>query len=94
MKTLKQIIKEEIGLFEQEQVHNLQSLASFVAKNETNDPEMQEIYEPIYLEALQKAFQNGGDEGVVEAFKEMWGTEIYPISKGRYSFSQLYGQHY
>jgi hypothetical protein len=88
------IIKEEIGLFEQEQVYNLQSLAHFVAQNETNDPEMQQIYEPIYLEALQKAFQSKGDEGVVEAFKEMWGSEIYPISKGRYSFAQLYGQHY
>lgn len=88
------IIKEEIGLFEQEQIYDINALAHFVAQNETNDPEMQQIYEPIYLEALQKAFRENGDEGVIEAFKEMWGSEIFPISKGRYSFAQLYGQHY
>jgi hypothetical protein len=42
--------------------------------------------EDIILEILQKAFQKNGDEGIINIYKGMTGTDIEPLSKGRYVF--------
>lgn len=83
------IIQEEIGQY-QRRVYTIPDLANFVTQNISTDQEIKDAYAPIHLEVLQNAFREGGDEGVVKAFKDMWGSEIFVIGKGRYSFEKLY----
>lgn len=85
----KRIVQEEIGQY-QRKVYTIQDLANFVTQNISTDQEIKDIYAPIHLKVLQDAFRSGGDEGVVEEFKEMWGSDIFVIGKGRYSFEKLY----
>src|SRR5690606_31793004 len=85
----KKIVQEEIGQY-QRRVYTIPDLANFVTQNISTDQEIKDIYAPIHLKILQDAFRSGGDEGVAKAFKDMWGSEIYIIGKGRYSFEKLY----
>ena len=92
-KAIKNIIKEELQeLLEETQIFSIPDLAKFAVQNMTGDKETKQAYEPLYLEALQDEFREKGDDGVVKTFKEIWGSDIYPISKGRYSFEKVYGE--
>lgn len=87
---LERIIQEEIAQYQQRKIYGIQDLADFVTQNISTDQEIKDIYAPIHLQVLQDAFREGGDYGVVEAFKSMWGSDIYPIGRGRYCFEKLY----
>jgi len=43
----------------------------------------------IYQNILLAAYQEGGDDAVVNTYNQMAGVEIEPISKGRYMFQSI-----
>lgn len=67
-------------------VYNIIDLANFACTNTSTDTEIQCQYLPVYLKILQNAFRKNGDMGVVDAFKDMWGQEIYCVGRGRFVF--------
>ena len=83
MKSVLQIINEEIRLWEYEnqQVHSIQDLGKFM-QHMGYDNRMSDIMTKMLLTAYRKS----GDQGVVDKYLQMTGTQIYPISGGRYVF--------
>jgi hypothetical protein len=67
---------------ENNQIMSLNDLASMGARL-GND-------EQIMLKIFQNAFRNGGDEEVIELAKSMTGQDVYPVSRGKYSFTPMY----
>jgi hypothetical protein len=69
-------------LKEQTKIYNLQNLADIAAKQSGYDRD-------ILLGMLQDAFREG-DEEVKELFQGMVGAEIFIVSRGRYSFAEIF----
>lgn len=69
-------------LNEQTKIYNIQDLADIAAKQSGNDRD-------ILLSMLQDAFREG-DEEVKKLFQGMVGVEIYIVSRGRYSFAEVF----
>jgi len=91
--SVKNIIKEELENFyplettvslvtEQNGILTIRELAE-IGSRTGNDEE-------ILFQIFMDEYRNGGDEAVVELYKSMTGTELYVLSKGKYSISPVY----
>jgi hypothetical protein len=83
MKSVLQIISEEIKLWEYENQHayNVHDLGR-IMQHMGYEKQTTEILTNMLLTAYRKS----GDKGVVDRYLQMTGTHIYPISSGRYVF--------
>jgi len=83
MKPVLQIISEEIRLWEYEnqRAYNIHDLGNAM-QHMGYEKRVSEIMTDILLTAYRKS----GDKGVVDKYLELTGTNIYPISSGRYVF--------
>lgn len=79
------IIVEEVKKFlnEYDKSYTIPELAEMVSR--------MGIEKEIILKLLQDSFRNGGDDYVVETFFDITHIQIYPISKGRYIFTEPVG---
>jgi len=80
-KTILDIIREEVQLFEQTKIYNLQELAELMGN--------MGVDANIALKMLSDKFRNAGDAGVMKMYKEMSGIEIFQVSKGKYCFTPV-----
>jgi len=78
------VINEEIQLFEQQRIYNIQDLAALMERLGFDAGSVGHL-----TNMLQKEFRLRGDEGVVNMYKKMSGVEIHQISKGRYTFEPV-----
>lgn len=80
------------GMVQEEMVGMLQE-AEFFTINDIPEMLMRMGFEQKSADILKKhairAFQNKGDEGIKEWVKSVMGLEVYPISKGKYSFTPI-----
>lgn len=82
---LREIVREEVQAlleFAQQGVYNIRDLAGLM---QHMGYDKEGVYHLTNL--LIKAFQKGGDDAVVEMYKGFTGTDIYPVSRGRYVFN-------
>jgi hypothetical protein len=85
-KTIVDIIKEEIQLFEQNKIYSLQDLSQLMGN--------MGVDANIALKMLSDKFRKEGDEGVMKMFKEMSGVEVFQASRGKYSFAPMMSPEY
>lgn len=70
-------------------IYNIIDLAYFVVNNIYNKAEIPQ-YHNLYLRIFQNAYKKNADQGVIDAFKDMWGSNIYCVGRGRYVFNEIY----
>lgn len=81
---LKKVIHEELqSLIEypQQGIYNIHDLAALMQRMGFDKEGTGHL-----ANLLVKEFQSGGDDAVVQKYAEMTGTQIYPVSRGRYVF--------
>lgn len=81
---IKNIINEEIQKlveYSQQGVYNIHDLAGLMIRMGFSNQAVGYL-----TKILIKTYQQGGDNAVVKKYSEMTGTNIYPISRGRYVF--------
>lgn len=85
--------KMKIGGMVQEEMLGMIQEAEFFSINDVPELMMRMGFEEQGAQILKnlavQAFKNQGDSGFVDWFKQVTGHEVYPVSKGRYSFSPV-----
>jgi len=85
---VKNLVREEAQNFweQRQQIHDIRGLAELMQRMGFD-----EYGVDILQDMLMDAYREAGDEGVVDAYKRMTGTDIHIISRGRYTFEPTGG---
>lgn len=70
------------------QIYDIRGLTGLMARMGYDDKQSQDALFNI----LKTAYQNRGNQGVIDTFKDMSGTEVSTISNGRFTFDKVTGQ--
>lgn len=79
------IIKEELQVLNEQDIYTIPDLIKMLERKGF-DSESQKYLQ----ELLFDAYREDGDMGVINKYKEMTGVDIQAISRGKYSFANIY----
>ena len=81
------MIQEELQQLDEQQVYTIPELAGLMGSRMKHPQESI----PIYQKMLFDAYNEGGDDAVVNIYTKMAGVEIEAVTRGRYMFANLTG---